>query len=342
VENLQRHFERDLERLTETLLRLGSRAERAIGEALRALTEKNADIAREVMRRDEELDQLELEVDLICTDLLALRQPIARDLRFIVTALKIAPEIERIGDLAGNISERAIELVSEPQLKPLIDIPRMGSLTQGMVRDSLDAFVRRDAKAAGEIIARDDQVDAIMEQLFRELLYMLETRTRSRALRLMMVAKYRAHRGRHDEHLRNGVVYLVETRDPARGSSGRRRNRVTEMARTKARPGRTRRPEMDLPKPHPDHRGRRGHSLSLKYNLEEAATRSRRCRTGGGAEVRRFEPDRILDLSLPRSTGCPCAGRSGSVPPRGRPGPRPDRAHRGATRSSGSRSARTT
>jgi phosphate transport system protein len=214
LEKLERHFERDLEKLTETLLRLGSCAERAIGQALRALTEKDPEIAREVMRRDEELDQLELEVDQICTDLLALRQPIARDLRFIITALKIAPEIERIGDLAGNISERAIELAAEAQLKPLIDIPRMASLTQGMVRDSLDAFVRRDVAAANEIISRDDKVDAIMEQLFRELFsYMMEDpKTISRALRLMMVAKYLERIGDGATNICEMVVYLVEGR----------------------------------------------------------------------------------------------------------------------------------
>src|SRR5262249_51598967 len=183
MEKLERHFEKELERLTETILQLGSGAERAIGNALRALTERNATLAGLVISQDGELDQLELEVDHICTDLLALRQPIARDLRFIITALKIAPELERIGDLAGNIAERGIELAEEAQLKPYIDIPRMGSITQSMVKDSLDAFVRRDAEMANQIIARDDQVDHLMEQLFRELLsYMIEEpKTISRA-----------------------------------------------------------------------------------------------------------------------------------------------------------------
>jgi len=214
LEKLERHFEKELERLTETILRLGSLAESAIGEALRALVERDPDIARRVIDHDEEMDQLELEVDHICTDLLALRQPIARDLRFIITALKIAPEIERIGDLAGNISERAIELAGEPLLKPFIDIPRMTAITSEMLKESLDAFIQRDADAARAVIGKDDEVDALMEQLFRELLsYMLEDpRTISRALRLMMVAKYLERMGDGATNICEMVVYLAEGR----------------------------------------------------------------------------------------------------------------------------------
>jgi phosphate transport system protein len=214
LEKLERHFEKELERLKETLLRLGSRAELSIEEALRALTQRDTDLARRVIENDEEIDQLELEVDQICTDLMALRQPLARDLRFIIMALKIAPELERIGDLAGNISERAIELAAEPQLKPLIDIPRMAGLAREMVRLSLDAFVRHDAEAARAVIKRDDQVDALMEQLFRELLsYMLDDpHAIGRGLRLMMVGKYLERIGDGATNICEMVVYLVEGR----------------------------------------------------------------------------------------------------------------------------------
>ncbi len=212
MEKLERHFEKELDRLKETILRLGSQVERAIAEALASLTSRDPELAREVIRRDEELDQLELEIDQICTDLIALHQPIARDLRFLITALKIAPELERIGDLAGNIAERGIELAEEPQLKPLIDIPRMATIAREMVRGSLDAFVRRDAQAARGVIRRDDEVDALMEQLFRELLsYMLEDpRTIGRALRLMMVAKYLERIGDGATNICEMVVYLAE------------------------------------------------------------------------------------------------------------------------------------
>jgi len=214
MERMERHFEKELERLTDAVLRLGGKAERAIGEGLRALFDRDAELAREVIRCDEETDQLELEVDQICTDLVALRQPMARDLRFIITALKIAPELERIGDLAGNIAERAIELAEEPLLEPYVDLPLMGSLTRKMVQDSLDAFVRRDAEAAQRIILRDDQVDALMERLFRELLsYMMQDRKSiTRALRLMMVAKYIERVGDAATNVCEMVVYLAEGR----------------------------------------------------------------------------------------------------------------------------------
>ena len=214
MERLERHFEKEEERLKETILRLGSAVEAAIVDAIRALTCRDPDIAREVIARDEEIDQLELEIDQLCTDIIALYQPAARDLRFIVAALKIAPELERIGDLAGNISERAVELCEEPQLKPFIDIPRMAQIAREMVKESLDALVRLDADAARAAIARDDGVDALMEQLFRELMsYMIEDpRTISRALRLMMVAKYIERIGDGATNICEMVVYLVEAK----------------------------------------------------------------------------------------------------------------------------------
>ena len=214
MERLERHFEKEEERLKETILRLGSAVEAAIVDAIRALTCRDPDIAREVVARDEEIDQLELEIDQLCTDIIALYQPAARDLRFIVAALKIAPELERIGDLAGNISERAVELCEEPQLKPFIDIPRMAQIAREMVKESLDALERLDADAARAAIARDDGVDALMEQLFRELMsYMIEDpRTISRALRLMMVAKYIERIGDGATNICEMVVYLVEAK----------------------------------------------------------------------------------------------------------------------------------
>jgi phosphate transport system protein len=214
MEKIERHFEKELERLTETILRLGGHAEGAIVDAVRSLVERDTSLAHRVIERDEEADQLELEVDQVSMDLLALRQPMARDLRFIITALKIAPELERIGDLAGNIAERSIELADEPQLKAYIDIPLMSDIVRGMVRESLDAFVRRDADAARGVIARDDQVDAIMEQFFRELLsYMLEDpRNISRALRLMMISKYLERVGDGATNICEMVVYLAEGR----------------------------------------------------------------------------------------------------------------------------------
>ncbi|MGH9868304.1 MAG: phosphate signaling complex protein PhoU [Candidatus Polarisedimenticolia bacterium] len=214
MDKLERHFEKDLESLTAEILRLGSQCQEAIEGALAALIERDPDRARKVIDGDEVLDQQELRIDQMCTDLLALRQPMASDLRFLTTALKITPELERIGDLAVNISERSIELSQEPTLKPLIDIPRMASLAVQMLQGSLEAFVRRDAAAARAIIRKDDEVDRLMEQVFRELLsYMIEDpRSITRAIRLTFVAKYLERIADGCTNICEMVVYMAEGR----------------------------------------------------------------------------------------------------------------------------------
>ena len=214
MDKIERHFEKDLQTLTEAILRLGSLCQEAIETAMSALTSRDSDAARRVIAGDEVLDQQELLIDQLCTDLLALRQPMASDLRFLTTALKITPEIERMGDLAVNISERALELNQEPTVKPLIDIPRMGRIATEMLRGSLDAFVKHDADSARAIIKRDDEVDRLMEQVFRELLsFMIEDpRTISRALRLTFVAKYLERIADGSTNICEMVVYMAEGR----------------------------------------------------------------------------------------------------------------------------------
>ena len=209
---MERHFEKELDTLTEEILRLGSMCDEAIESSLRSLTERDSDLARKVLDGDEALDQQELLIDQLCIDLLGLQQPMASDLRFLAAALKITPECERIGDLAANLAERAIELNREPLLKPLIDIPRMGEIAVTMLRDSLQAFLRHDAEAAREILSRDDQVDRLLEQVFRELLsFMLEDHsTISRAMRLTFVAKYIERMADHVTNICEMVVYMVE------------------------------------------------------------------------------------------------------------------------------------
>jgi phosphate transport system protein len=211
---VETHLDKDLASLTKEVLRLGSLCEEAIDGALKALTQRDSAVARAVIAGDEKLDQQELLIDQLCIDLLALHQPVASDLRFITAALKITPEIERMGDLAVNISERALEINQEPLLKPLIDIPRMAALAVGMLRGSLDAFVKHDAQAAREIIRRDDEVDRLMEQVFRELLsYMIEDpSTISRAIRLTFVAKYLERIADGSTNICEMVVYMAEGR----------------------------------------------------------------------------------------------------------------------------------
>lgn len=209
---LQRHFDEELKDLKARLLRMGGLAEDQIQKALTALVERDPDLARQVITRDHQVNALDVEIDEECLRLLALHQPAARDLRFITTAMKISTELERISDLAENISERAIELNEEPQLKPYIDIPRMARQAITMVRESLDAFVKGDSVLARKVLKDDDVIDDLIEQLFRELLsFMLEdTRTISRAIRLMFVAKYLERIADHATNIAELVVYLVE------------------------------------------------------------------------------------------------------------------------------------
>lgn len=205
-----RHFDRDIEELKELLLRMGAMVEDAISDSIRALVERESAIAQRVIDNDDAIDTLELQIDAHTIELIAKMQPAAVDLRFVATAMKINPELERIADLAVDVCERAIELNSEPLLKPIIQ--RLPQLAQDMVRQSLDAFVRRDASLARQVIGRDSEVDALTEQSFRELLtYMLEdSRNISRAIRLTFVGKYFERMADAATNICEMVVYLVE------------------------------------------------------------------------------------------------------------------------------------
>ena len=207
-----RHFDRDIEHLKELVLRMGAMVEDSINESIRALLERDSAIAERVILADDAIDEMELEIDQHTIELIAKMQPAAIDLRFVAAAMKITPELERIADLAVDVCERAIELNGEPPLKPLIDIPRLARMSQDMVRQALDAFVRRDPFLAREVIARDDEVDRINEQSFRELLtYMLEdSRNISRAIRLTFIGKYFERIADSATNICEMVVYLAE------------------------------------------------------------------------------------------------------------------------------------
>ena len=205
-----RHFDRDIEHLKELLLRMGAMVEDAISDSIRALVERDSALAERVIASDDAIDEMELEIDQHTIELIAKMQPAAVDLRFVATAMKINPELERIADLAVDVCERAVELNREPLLKPII--ARLPTMAQDMVRHALDAFVRRDASLARQVIARDDEVDALTEQSFRELLtYMLEdSRNISRAIRLTFVGKYFERMADAATNICEMVVYLVE------------------------------------------------------------------------------------------------------------------------------------
>ena len=215
TEHTSRHYERELQSLKEKILLLGGKVEGMIGSAMRSLLDREPDLAERVIASDRAVDSEELEIDHLCLSLLALRQPAASDLRFIATALKIVTDLERIGDLAVNIAERSIELNEEPPLKPYIDIPRMASAAAGMVRHSLDAFVKRDPIMARQVLRSDAAVDELNVQLFRELLtYMIEEpKNVSRALRITFIAKYLERVADHATNIAQMVIFMCEGRD---------------------------------------------------------------------------------------------------------------------------------
>ncbi len=205
------HYERELQDIKQNLLYLGAMTEKAIETVVASLLERRSDLAHAVIKGDAEIDRLDTEIEEQCIRLLALRQPIARDLRFITTAIKINGHLERIGDMAVNIAEKALELNEVPQLKPYIDMPRMAEIAREMIRGSLDAFVREDCQTANRIRRKDDEIDRLNEQIFRELLtFMLEdTRTIHRALLIMQVSKNLERMADHAKGIADMVVYMV-------------------------------------------------------------------------------------------------------------------------------------
>jgi len=212
---IHKHFDEELNLLKEKLLSMASLAETMIYKAVKSLSERNETLFEVVNQGEKKVNYLQIEIDELCLKLLALKQPMATDLRFITSAMKINSELERIGDLAVNIIQRAEVLIKQPQLKPLIDIPRMAELTQKMVKDSLDAFIKRDADLARSILTRDDEVDGLKDQVFRELLtFMLSDQsTIPRALELILVSRHLERIGDHATNIAEDVIYLVQGKD---------------------------------------------------------------------------------------------------------------------------------
>jgi len=207
-----RHYEEELRSLHHRILEMGGLVEQQAAAAVSALVNGDPEAAQAVITRDREVNRFDVEIDELCLRLLALRQPAARDLRLITTALKITTDLERAGDMAVNICERAIELSREPQLKPYLDIPRMAEAAQRMLHESLDAFVREDVDLALRVCQADDEVDALTHQVFRELLlFMIEDpHTISRAMRLVFVAKHIERIADHATNIAEMVIFMVK------------------------------------------------------------------------------------------------------------------------------------
>ena len=218
-EHTSKQYEQQLRTVKEKLLLMSHRAEMAIADATRALVERRPSLAEHVIDDDDELDRLELEVDDMCFEILAREQPVASDLRFIATAIKIVGDIERIGDNGVNIARRALEIMTEPELDPIIDVPVMARAAQRILKESLDAFVNEDVELAERAIESDSYINDVSEQMFRELLtYMLEDpSTVSRALRLMFVARNLERVGDHAANIAEMVVFLVRGEDIRHG-----------------------------------------------------------------------------------------------------------------------------
>jgi phosphate transport system protein len=209
------HFEDELHELKNRLLTMGALVEDRVQRAVVALIERRAELAEAVIAGDQEINDLEIEIDARCLKLLVLQQPAASDLRFITAALKINPDLERIGDQAVNVAENALRILPHAPMRPLMDIPRMAELAQGMTRDSLDAFVRRDVALARSVLSRDDQVDALKDQVFRVLLtYMMaDPGTIERALGLILVSRNLERIADHATNIAEDVIFMVEARD---------------------------------------------------------------------------------------------------------------------------------
>ncbi|MGE0040217.1 MAG: phosphate signaling complex protein PhoU [Vicinamibacterales bacterium] len=215
MERVVRHFQEELEALKERLLAMGGLAEERVREAVRGLAERDPEQLEAVLAGDEPVNDLHMEVDDRCFKLLALHQPMAADLRVIVAAVKINTDLERVGDLAVNIAEAGKRYLQHAPDKPLIDIPRMGDIAQLMLRDALDAFVRRDVALAESVLAEDDRLDALKTQIFRELLtYMLQdTGTIEPSLDLILISRHLERIGDHATNIAEDVIFMVSAKD---------------------------------------------------------------------------------------------------------------------------------
>jgi phosphate transport system protein len=212
----KRHFAEELDQLKQRLLTMGGLAEEGVRRAVRGLVDRDSALLLEVIAGDAELNHFHVEIDDRCFKLLALHQPMAGDLRTIVAAVKINSDLERVGDLAVNIAEAAQRYITHPPVKPLVDIPRMAGLAQGMLHDALDAFVDRDVTGAQNVLDRDDLLDDLKNQVFRELLtYMLSDPKTviEPAIDLILVSRHLERVGDHATNIAEDVIFIVAARD---------------------------------------------------------------------------------------------------------------------------------
>src|SRR5712671_3640300 len=221
---MERHFEKDLNELKERLLWMGSLAERSVHQAVHAVLDSDEQLAKRVLKEEDVINELQIEIDDRVVQLLALHQLMAVDLRLVLAVSRINNDLERIGDQAVNIAQSAQRILRHPRVKPYVDLPRMGELAEKMMRDSLNALVRRDVELAQKVLARDDQVDQLRDQLFRELLtYMMgDSAVVFPAFELILVAKNLERVADHATNIAEDVIYMVAGSDVRHSAIDRR------------------------------------------------------------------------------------------------------------------------
>ena len=215
TEHIVRHYQEELEQLRARLLAMGGLAEERVRAAMQIIVSRDQGLIDGVLKGDEPINELHKEIDGRCFRLLALRQPMASDLRSILAAVKINTDLERVGDLAVNIAEAGRRYLQHPPVKPLIDIPRMAEIAQRMLRESIDAFVKRDPALAQAVLAEDDTLDGLKDQVFRELLtYMLQSpQTVEPSLDLILIARHLERIGDHATNIAEDVIFMVSAKD---------------------------------------------------------------------------------------------------------------------------------
>jgi phosphate transport system protein len=211
---MELHFQKELRELKQDLLKMAALVEEAIHTSVQSLVTRDSDLAQRTFAGEDRINAMEIDIEEKCLKLLALAQPMAADLRFITSAMKIITDLERIGDQAVNIAQRASSLNQEPKVKPYVDIPRMAEIAQSMVKDVLDAFVNGDSKLARSVCERDDMVDGLNEQVFRELLtYMMsDPKIIPRAVQLIIVSRCLERIADHATNIAEDVIFLVDAR----------------------------------------------------------------------------------------------------------------------------------
>ena len=212
---MERFFDQELEQLHKDILKMGVMTQEAIFNSIESLKNRDQQMAEKVISADKQIDELEVAIDEKCIDLIARHQPMAKDLRFITTGLKINAELERIADLAVDICQRVLEVIDKPLLKPLVDIPKLSVLAQQMIKDCIDAFINKDVELAKRVILSDQEADSLRDLIQRELIedYMVKDgKTSTRAVPLLLISRYLERACDHTTNIAEDVIYMVEGR----------------------------------------------------------------------------------------------------------------------------------